>query len=198
MGSGLHELVIGIGPLDLSGKGLESEARRLALSRVDSSIRKVVFPRHRILGRRESTVGNVLGFHELHGGFGDRADVCADTGCMTRRWGSFCSRILDGVCGWPNLYQYGLNSPFNNSDPMGLAVYFFDGTCNNMDNPETPPTNVEKLYNAVDLTKTKREYLPGVWLSLLAQETDLTGRPRTVERGSFPKRSHPIDGDPFA
>lgn len=159
MGSGLHELVIGIGPLDLSGKGLESELRLAFQGGLLDS--KVVFQAPDSRETSESTVGNVLGFHELMGD--------SETGLMYVRnrmydpeMGKFLQPDPMGYVDGPNLYQYGLNSPFNNSDPMGLAVYFFDGTCNNMDNPETPPTNVEKLYNAVDLTKTKREYLPGV------------------------------------
>ena len=66
-----------------------------------------------------------------------------------------------GYVDGPNLYQFALNNPVNYSDPMGEAVYVFDGTKNDRD-VMSNPTNPAKLCAAFERAGETCHYLPGV------------------------------------
>ena len=84
---------------------------------------------------------------------------CRYYNANTIKW--ICKDPL-GEKGGCNLTCYCNNDPVNNSDPYGLAIYAFDGTNNDKDNPEKGrPTNVAILYDIYDANR-EREYMRGV------------------------------------
>ncbi len=66
----------------------------------------------------------------------------------TGRWLSFDRDYFDS---W-NLYEYCISNPANHIDPLGLAIYAFDGTGQDKDeiSPGGDITNIGRLFNAYE------------------------------------------------
>ena len=92
------------------------------------------------------------------------------------RTASWLSEDPLGAVDSPNLYAFVGWGPHVGRDPMGLAVYAFDGTWNDKDEMLNP-TNVAKLYDAADReTPGSNEYLVGVGTNRVSKKPcGLTG-----------------------
>jgi RHS repeat-associated protein len=119
LSAGTHQLDIGTGIADLAGNPL---AAPVAMP-LDLSVSLSLLAYEALNPRLTNTsaVGNNFGFHGLEL---DRA-----TGLIyaRNRWydpemGRFITSDPLGYVDGPNLYQYGLNDPINQSDPLGLCI----------------------------------------------------------------------------
>jgi RHS repeat-associated protein len=138
-----HTVTITPGIADLSGKGsllpltvdfAAGAADRLGYRRADPT----EIP--------TSSAANLYGFH------GHEVDPATGLVYMRNRWydpamGRFVAADPLGYVDGPSAYGFGTNDPANRSDPMGLAVYAFDGTWNDAQTMKNP-TNVTKLARA--------------------------------------------------
>src|SRR5581483_1264588 len=101
--------------------------------------------------------------------------------------GSWLNRDPSEEQGGAGLYRFAVNAPTSWSDPLGLALYAFDGTNNDGDrdrwdnkNARNGPTNVKILY---DIYSGNRYYSNGVGtrdgvLNLLGLAGGLGGKAR--------------------
>jgi len=90
-----------------------------------------------------TSAANPYGFH------GHEVDPATGLVYMRNRWydpqmGRFVTADPLGYVDGPSAYGFGLNDPANHGDPLGLAVYAFDGTWNDRSTMKNP-TNVAKL-----------------------------------------------------
>lgn len=114
---GTYELTIGTQPLDLADLGL-AEAFQKSFTLNAGETRTLVYQAALPGFLAASTIGNPFGFHGL--------PVDPETGLIYARHryydpelGRFISPDPMGYADGPNLYQYGLNSPVNYTDPTG-------------------------------------------------------------------------------
>ncbi len=114
---GPHDLSIAQGPLDLSGLGLD-EAFETSFNHQQGSAEQQIFSAPLRGQQVGSQVGNRFGFHGL---LHDRSSgfVYARHRTYDPEMGRFLSADPAGYGDGANLYQYGLNSPYNYSDPTG-------------------------------------------------------------------------------
>jgi RHS repeat-associated protein len=140
---GAATLVVDASLADLSGSVLVAgRADAIAASEQD----RVVFEALDLRESGASTVGNVAGFHghDHEEGLGL---IYARNRWLDPEMGRFVSTDPLGYVDGPNLYAFAGNNPSSFGDPLGLALYAFDGTWNDRDKM-TNDTNVAKLADA--------------------------------------------------
>ena len=118
--AGDYELQIDTGLQDLAGTPLP-ENLSITLN-LQSSLDDLAYQKPDPSSIDSSSVGQPYGFHGL--------PLDPETGLIYARnryddpeLGRFIQPDPMGYVDGPNLYQYGLNSPLNYGDPMGLEVY---------------------------------------------------------------------------
>ncbi|MEO8195269.1 MAG: DUF2235 domain-containing protein [Thermoanaerobaculia bacterium] len=107
-----------------------------------------------------STLDNLASFQ------GHITDPATGLVYMRNRWmdpemGRFLSPDPMGTADGASMYALDANDPSNNSDPLGLAIYAFDGTCNDFFSNPNEKTNVAKLFLAL-APGTQGEYISGI------------------------------------
>ncbi|MGB6335856.1 MAG: RHS repeat-associated core domain-containing protein, partial [Thermoanaerobaculia bacterium] len=146
LGEGVHEIAVTNGLSDLAGRHLESEYQSpFEVSPLVPNL--LVFDAGDARYLTTSALLNTLGFHGL--------EHDSETGFVYMRnryydpgLGRFISADPLGYVDGPSLYGFAGNSPYNSNDPLGLAVYAFDGTGNDWAAMKSP-TNVAKLCASV-------------------------------------------------
>jgi len=160
LGNGTHELRIGTAALDFAGLGLAEDF--VVELTVDPLFPALIV--HRTTDPRlasSSEVENPFGFQGLQ--------LDEETGLLYVRnryfdpdLGRFISPDPMGFLDGPSMYMFAVYSPYNAKDPLGLAVYFFDGTFNCKSLPGGWPSNVEKLFNAASRGGLNAFYVSGI------------------------------------
>lgn len=127
LGAGDHTLTFGSGPFDLAGKGI-ADPPTPPLTIDGSAIQKHIwgtFPgeiKENEPDPERPSIGNPFGFHGLP------SDPETGFVYMRNRYydpemGRFVTTDPLGYADAPNLYQFALNDPINNSDPSGEIVF---------------------------------------------------------------------------
>ena len=77
--------------------------------------------------------------------------------------GRWINRDPSGENGGINLYAFVTNSPITYADLVGLALYAFDGTGNDANDPREMPTHIRALYDMYKSPENRKKfYMPGV------------------------------------
>lgn len=119
LGPGSHTLQLGTAVVDLDNKGLPEAVTHTFATSTGSGLSVFERPSDRFVAA--STIGNHFGFHGL-GRDEETGFYYARNRYYDPEMGRFVTADPMGYVDGPSLYQYGLNSPMNAGDPLGMCV----------------------------------------------------------------------------